>query len=126
MDSRNLTKFFHINGCKIHYEILDRNFNSVCPVEWEDGGFNTHLIPRTRQRLNIPDDVSILEYIYERIGIELMCPEYFPFSFSGTFGVRKENILRHKKCVYEKLIDFLLEHPDHGYLLERMWALLFV
>jgi len=125
LDSRKMTTFFHINNCKIHYEILDRNFNCVCPVVWEDGGFNTHLIPRTRQRLSIPDDISLLEYIYERVGIETPCPSHFPFNFSASFGVRRENILKHRRQIYKNLMEFLLEHPDHGYILERLWAVLF-
>ena len=125
LDSRKMTSFLHLNGCKIHYELLDRNFNCVCPVEWEDGGFNTHLIPRTKQRLQVPDDETLLEYIYRRIGLNNICPLYFPFNFSGTFGVRRDNIIKHPIHVYENLMIFLLEHPDHGYILERMWALLF-
>lgn len=125
MESRKMTECFHINGCKIHYEILDRNFNCICPVIWEDGGFNTHLVPRTKQRLGIKEGTTLLEYIFERLEIKEPCPEYFPFNFSATFGVRKENILKHPILVYHNIMVFLLEHPDHGYLLERMWALLF-
>ena len=122
---RDLTKQHWLDeDCKIHVEYLNRNFECIYPLKWLDGGFNNDLIPRLRQRNNI--DSSILEWVYERLGLSRNdIPKSFPFAFSAIFGVSKQRIRERNKEFYVKLREFLLEHPDHGYILERLWLHIF-
>lgn len=121
---RDLTKHYHFDSKhKIHVEWLDRDFKCVYPASWTDGGFNIHLIPRLKERNNIK--TSVLEWVYLKLELYEDVPEYIPFCFSALFAVSKERILRRPIEFYKKLRLFLLEHPDHGYILERMWLLIF-
>ena len=123
MEIRDLTRVFHIDSNKIHCELLDENFNCVFPLIWEDGGFNHHLIPRLIERNDIK--TSVLKWIYKKLGLKKEPPQYFMWNFSANFGVSKRRIHKHSAKFYQKVKDFLLEHEDHGYLLERLWYHLF-
>jgi UDP-galactopyranose mutase len=126
MENRDLTRFLHMSNCKIHMEILDGNFNCIFPLIWEDGGFNHHLIPRLRKRNNIPHYQTVLEWIYKKLKLDCKPPEYFPFCFAANFGVHRDNIKRYDISFYQNMEKFLHEHEDHGYLIERLWAHIFL
>lgn len=121
IECRDLTKCFYLDDCPIHCELVDRNFMCVYPLTWLDGGFNDCLIPRLVERLSLKK--SVLEYVYERLnlGSGTGVPEVIPFNYSANFGVSKDRIRRHSKAFYSNVRTFLLEHPDHGYILERLW-----
>ena len=125
MEIRDQTRFLHFNDCKLHLELLDQNFNCVFPLIWEDGGFNHCLIPRLRERNKIPPQKTILQWVFEKLGLRYECPQYFPFMFAANFGVSKNNIHKHSIQFYTKLQEFLLEDSDHGYILERLWFFIF-
>lgn len=122
IEIRNNTRFLHISHCKIHMELLDQNFNCVFPLKWEDGGFNHHLIPRLRSRNNIPKNKTVLQWVYDKLDLKDKPPLYFPFCFAANFGVHRENVMKRPVDFYKKCEEFLLEHEDHGYLIERLWA----
>lgn len=121
MECRDLTTCFYIDDCPVHYELLDQNFNCVYPLRWTDGGFNECLIPRVIERENLGNETTVLQHVYKRLNIKKDPPPCIPFNYSANFGVSKERILRHSKEFYENVRSFLLEHPDNGYLLERLW-----
>ena len=122
MECRALTKCFYLDDCPIHYELLDRNFKCVYPLTWTDGGINECLVPRVIEREKLTESQTVLEYVYKRLGLGKEVPHCIPFNYSANFGVSKERIHRHSKEFYEKVRSFLLEHPDNGYILERLWA----
>lgn len=125
MECREKFKELYIEDCRIYAELLDNEFQSVFPYKWVDGGFNAQLIPRTRIRNNIDDNCSVLQFVYNKIGLKTEIPKYIPFNFSAVFGVSKKRIHEHSLETYVKLRDFLLEHSDNGYILERLWMHLF-
>ena len=122
---RDMTRWLHIGTNKIHMELLDKNFNCVFPEKWIDGGFNGFLIPRLKERNNLKENESIIAWVFKKLDIKKTPPNYFAFFFAANFGVSKFNILKHPIEFYLKLWDFLEEHEDHGYILERLWFLIF-
>lgn len=121
MECRQLTKCFYLDDCPIHYELLDKNFKCIYPLTWTDGGINECLIPRVIQREKLTESQTVLDYIYKRLNLGDKAPHCIPFNYSANFGVSKQRILKHSKAFYQNVRDFLLEHPDNGYLLERLW-----
>jgi len=123
LECREYTNFLHFDEtCKIHVEYLNKDFKCVYPLEWTDGGFNTHLIPRIQRKFK---SGSVLDWIFEQIPFDQKVPEIIPFCFSALFGVHKRIILKRPKKFYEDMRKFLLLDPDHGYLLERLWLIIF-
>jgi hypothetical protein len=122
MEVRELTRFLHIGHSKIHMEILDSDFNCVFPLIWEDGGFNHHLIPRLRKRNKIPNNKSVLAWVFEKLELTNPVPTHFPFCFAANFGAHRDNVRKYSKQFYINCKKFLIEHEDHGYILERLWA----
>lgn len=124
MEARELTQYLHLSEIgKIHVEYLDRDFQTVYPYFWQDGGFNLLLIPRVKKRSSIKS--TVLEFVWKYLGIINNIPEIFPFCYSALFGICKERIIANDKMLYENLNRFLLLHADHGYILERLWLLIF-
>jgi UDP-galactopyranose mutase len=121
MECRQLTKCFYLDDCPIHYELLDKNFKCIYPLSWTDGGINECLIPRVIEREKLGESQTVLDYIYKRLNLGDKTPHCIPFNYSANFGVSKQKILRHSKTFYKNVRDFLLEHPDNGYLVERLW-----
>lgn len=124
---RDLTKHHWLGNSsrsEIHVERLNRNFECIYPLKWQDGGFNNDLIPRLKHKNNI--DTTVLEWVYTKIGLSNEnIPMTIPFSFSAIFGVSKRKIHLRPKSFYIKMRNFLLEDSDHGYILERMWLHIF-
>lgn len=104
------------NGVEYYTEILDGCFNVISPYQYSDPGIQClSLIQKHHQ--------NSVRFVCRSIGIDEM--ETIHFSYGGILSVRKEQILRHKKETYEKMMRFLLETPEHGFLMERMWLTIF-
>jgi len=103
-------------GVLFYVEELDGRFNVVKPYQYVDPG------------------IQCLQYIkknglqsFEKLceQLELHQPEKCYFNYAGIFSVNKQQILRNPLSTYETLMRFLLQNPEHGYLLERMWLTIF-
>ena len=104
----------------IHY--TNHDFVCISPVYWVDEGF-LNILKRIKIRNNIKTD--ILEWICFRLGLEKPCSA-IPVSLCGMFGVHKINIRRYSKQFYKTTYAFLIEHVDHGFIVERLWASLYL
>lgn len=124
--SRDASRFMNIADCKIYSELLDNNFSCIYPYEWTDIGFNKDLVPRTKIRENINTNKPLINEVYKELGFPGMkTPEYFPFLYAANFGTTASNIKKHSVEHYKNARKYLLRHPDHGYIMERMWYQLF-
>ena len=105
-----------------HIHIGNHDFVCVYPVRWIDEGFMT-ILKRIKMRNNVK--VPLLWWVCERLGMRK--PEHgVPVTLCGMFGVHLSRLRWYPKSFYERLRLFLLEHPDHGYVVERLWASLFL
>lgn len=66
---------------------------------------------------------NALETLFKRIGLPK--PQNVFFNYAGMFSVTKDKILQHDKDFYKQLMFFLLEDPEHGFLMERLWLSIF-
>lgn len=101
--------------------IGNRDFVCTHPEVWEDDGW-IRIARRVKMRHRID---YILPWVCERLHLEKP-PAGVPISMCGMFGVHKKRIHMYPKRFYENMRSFLLEHPDHGYIIERFWAILFL
>lgn len=105
-----------------HIHIGNHDFVCVYPVRWTDEGF-MGILKRIKMRNNVR--VPLLWWVCERLG--LVRPEHgIPVSMCGMFGVHASRVYWYPEAFYARLRLFLLEHPDHGYVVERLWASLFL
>lgn len=105
-----------------HIHIGNHDFVCVYPVRWVDEGF-VGILKRIKMRNNVK--TTLLEWVCDRLGLRL--PAHgIPVTLCGMFGVHRSRVLWYPKSFYVRLRLFLLEHPDHGYVVERLWASLFL
>ena len=101
--------------------IGNRDFVCTHPEVWEDDGW-VRIVRRVKMRHRIE---YILPWVCERLHLEEPATGV-PISMCGMFGAHKKRIHMYPKRFYENMRLFLLEHPDHGYIIERFWAILFL
>lgn len=108
-------------GIRPNIHIGNRDFVCIHPEFWEDDGW-VRIVRRIKMRNHIE---YILPWVCKRIGLDE--PKTgVPISMCGMFGVHRTRIQWYPKTFYKKMKTFLLEHPDHGYVIERFWAILFL
>tara|TARA_Y100000389_G_C17471116_1_gene531038 strand:- start:3750 stop:4655 length:906 start_codon:yes stop_codon:yes gene_type:complete len=108
-------------GIRPNIHIGNRDFVCIHPTFWEDDGW-VRIVRRIKMRNHID---YIIPWVCRRL--DLVEPTTgVPISMCGMFGVHRSKIQMYSKSFYEKMRDFLLEHPDHGYVIERFWATLFL
>jgi hypothetical protein len=103
-------------GVPYYVEELDGGFNVVKPYAYADPGIQC-------LRFVKENNLKSFSKLCRQFGLNV--PEICYFSYAGIFSVDKKQILRNSLETYKKLIRFLLEDPDHGFLLERMWLTIF-
>lgn len=109
------------NGVQPNIHIGNRDFVCTHPELWEDDGW-IRIARRVKMRNGID---FILPWVCERVGVRT--PDTgVPISMCGMFGVHRARIHMYPKEMYIRMRAFLLEHPDHGYVVERFWATLFL
>ena len=108
-------------GIRPNIHIGNRDFVCIHPEFWEDDGW-VRIVRRIKMRNHIE---YILPWVCKRLGLDE--PKMgVPISMCGMFGVHRTRIHKYPKTFYKKMKMFLLEHPDHGYVVERFWAILFL
>ncbi len=103
-------------GVPYYVEELDGQFNVVKPYEYSDPGI---------QCLHFIQENGLESFSKLCHQFEINEPEIFYFSYAGIFSVDKNQVLRNSLETYKKLMRFLLNDPEHGFLLERMWLTIF-
>lgn len=101
--------------------IGNRDFVCTHPELWEDDGW-VRIVRRVKMRHHIK---YILHWVCERLHLEEPTAGV-PISMCGMFSVHRSRIHMYPISFYENMKLFLLEHPDHGYIIERFWAILFL
>ena len=111
-----------VKGCiRPNIHIGNRDFVCIHPELWEDDGW-VRIVRRIKMRHRIE---NILSWVCKRL--HLAEPKTgVPISMCGMFGVHRIRIQMYPKSFYKNMREFLLEHPDHGYVIERFWAILFL
>jgi hypothetical protein len=104
-----------------HIHIGNHDFVCYHPIVWKDHGW-MHIAKRIKVRHSI---IDVLHFVCERLRINTPSTG-IPISMCGMFGVHKSRIHWYPRSFYENMLTFLYEHPDHGYIIERMWAFLFL
>lgn len=108
-------------GIRPNIHIGNRDFVCIHPELWEDDGW-VRIVRRIKMRNRIE---YILPWVCRRLDLDE--PKTgVPISMCGMFGVHRTKVQMYPKSFYKKMRDFLLEHPDHGYVVERFWAILFL
>ena len=81
--------------------------------------------------VGFPNGYKILkdceEPIGQIIGVKIITEDVL-YKTSGTFYVKRENILRHSKDVYKKLLEYIYSHPIPwytGYAFEYTYHIIF-
>jgi len=76
----------------------------------------------------LSENENVMHHFFGRAGL----PGHFPrharqsnFAYGAIFAVRRDAILQHPRRVYESIRDISVEHPSHGYVIERAWMPLF-
>lgn len=110
-----------LNCIKPHIHIGNRDFVCTHPELWEDDGW-IRIVRRIKMRNTIE---YILPWVCSRLGLREPTTGV-PISMCGMFGVHRTRIHMYSRSFYENMRLFLLEHPDHGYVVERFWATLFL
>lgn len=115
-------KTCYVDKYPVYMETLDENLNTLF---YNDLGWHTrekqfrnfHKIP-TYSKL-----FPILPFVYEKLNLHKKKPytSFVKFNWGAIFGVSKENILQYSIDFYKHLYRFVIQHPTHGYILERMW-----
>lgn len=103
-----------------HIHIGNHDFVCYHPTFWKDEGCAT-IMKRIKARHAID---NVLRWTCERLHIDVPLTG-IPISMCGMFGVHTSRIHWYPRSFYENMLAFLLEHPDHGYIIERLWATLF-
>ena len=101
--------------------IGNRDFVCTHPEVWEDDGW-VRIVRRVKRRHHIK---FILPWVCERLRLREPTTGV-PISMCGMFGVHRKRIHMYPTSFYENMRSFLLEHPDHGYIIERFWSVLFL
>mgnify|MGYP002635721373 CR=1 FL=1 len=89
-----------------------------------------HFLKVAELNLKIPPRfANYFEFLSESIGVPAP-QKVMPYCWSAIFFVSKKAVLRHPKCVYEKLKAHLYQNDPvtggvEGYALERFWQYLF-
>jgi hypothetical protein len=108
-------------GIRPNIHIGNRDFVCIHPEFWEDDGW-VRIVRRIKMRNRVE---HILPWVCKRLSLD-MPTTGVPISMCGMFGVHRTRIQMYPKLFYKRMRDFLLEHPDHGYVVERFWAILFL
>lgn len=117
-DVRNNSVNVTVNGTYAHMHIANKDLVCVSPRLWIDDGF-INIVKRIKIRNNISG--SILQWFCDKMDIHDV-PDAIPVSMCGMFGVHRDIIMRRPVSFYIRLREFLLDHVDHGYIVERLWA----
>jgi len=107
----------YIDNYPIFFETIDSSMDAFY--------FNDEVIYKIlesyRKQQNIFLASNTLARTYKRLGLTKTFCGYAKFNYGAIFGIKKDNILKHSKSFYEKLHEFTMEYPSHGYIMERMW-----
>ena len=132
---RNIRNYFD-DGCMVLW--MDGNLNHYLPEKWTDPGIQ---YLQKKYRKMYPDR-SILENFLKQCYLSHLFVEYmeinknnnkyqhlFPFTYGGLVSVTINQILKQPLDVYNNLVRGLFISRDsqgglEGYLLERIWLLL--
>jgi hypothetical protein len=107
----------YVDNYPIFFETIDSSMDAFY--------FKDEVIYKTlesyRKQQNIFLAANTLARTYKRLGLSKPFCGYAKFNYGAIFGIKKSNILKHTKSFYEKLHEFTIENPSHGYIMERMW-----
>mgnify|MGYP001164757589 CR=1 FL=1 len=116
----NSFRQYWVDDCRVFVQYLNHNLMSICPRSFFDGGMH-HTMRKVRRIYKIKRGETILGYVWKRLFPNEPLPPLIPFAYVGIFSAPKSAIQSRDKSFYKSCMDFLLEDPNNGYILERLW-----
>ena len=108
-----------IKGTKIRYIGLNKSRGDSgwgCICNFDD---KFEIYKKRQLKDNFIITKTTFPHLFPENHTDILC------NYCGMFCVSKEAILLHPKDFYEKLDDILINNPDYGYCLERLWKHIF-
>ena len=116
---------------RIHVEYLNNDFVTLYPYYYMDRPIY-NLVKKMKSSYNID---NALKFNVERFRLKDVDLDYLiPFSYSAIFSVNKKAILENSVDFYNNIMSILIydirnfkenKKMDHGYILERLWLVIF-
>jgi hypothetical protein len=115
--------FYEKNKSNFYIDYLDNNFrpNNIYYYNY----FSEVTINDIKNKLNEKD---LLKYYIKKLDIKNIKSNYLlPTSYAALFSVKKYIIKKRKIIFYKNILNILLKTKnfDMGYILERMWLMIF-
>lgn len=119
----------HLPSIDFFQESLKQNEESgfyLFPCSWRRSDYVSQyrrgVVDGYLELAEITDKYAI-KHFSERF--EILLPSSYQTEVCAHFLVSKEKILKHSKEKYEKILEWLLEHENNGYVLEHSWKIIF-